>query len=109
MPDGYAAYVGVGLTLRRQSLRANADQRANILGEITALEPHYDSLNLPIELVHGTADDTVSIVIHSDKLVERIDSANLTTLEGIGHMPHHVSEDAVVDAIDRAVTRAGLR
>lgn len=109
VPDGYADYLGVGLTLRRKSLRANADQRANILGEITALEPHYENLSLPIELVHGTADDTVSTVIHSDKLIDRIGSANLTRLEGIGHMPHHVSEDAVVDAIDRATARAGLR
>ena len=109
VPDGYADYVGVGLTLRRKSLRANADQRANILDEITALEPLYERLTLPIELVHGTADTTVGNAIHSARLVDRIDSANLTTLDGVGHMPQHVAPDAVVDAIDRAATRAGLR
>lgn len=109
VPDGYADYVGVGLTLRRKSLRANADQRATILDEISALEPLYERLTLPIELVHGTADTTVGNAIHSARLVDRIDSANLTTLDGIGHMPQHVAPDAVVDAIDRAATRAGLR
>ena len=109
VPDGYADYVGAGLTLRRDTLRANADQRAGILAEITALEPHYNKLTLPIELVHGTADTTVGNAIHSARLVERIPSANLTELDGIGHMPHHVSEDAVIDAIDRAAARAGLR
>lgn len=109
VPQGYAEYVGVGLTLRRESLRANADQRANILGEITALEPHYETLTLPIELVHGTADTTVGNAIHSTPLAERIDSANLTVLDGIGHMPQHVAQEEVIAAIDRAAERAGLR
>ena len=109
MPEGYGDYVGTGLTLRRASLRANADQRANILGEITALEDKYAQLTLPIELVHGTADDTVSTIIHSDKFVQRVESARLERLDGMGHMPHHVAQDAVVDAIDRAASRAGLR
>ena len=26
----------------------------------------------------------------------------LTRLPGIGHMPHHVGQDGVIDAIDRA-------
>lgn len=109
VPEGYADYVGVGLTLRRKSLRANADQRANILGEITALEPHYDRLTLPIELVHGTADTTVGNAIHSAPLSQRVDSAHLTVLDGVGHMPQHVAQEAVVAAIDRAAMRAGLR
>ena len=40
-PKGYGAYFGPGLTLRRKSLRANALQRANLLGEIHALYPRY--------------------------------------------------------------------
>lgn len=109
VPEGYGDYVGAGLTLRRKTLRANADQRASILAEITALEPHYAQINVPTELVHGTADTTVGLSIHSEKLVKRIEGATLTRLEGIGHMPHHVAQDAIVDAIDRAAARAGLR
>jgi pimeloyl-ACP methyl ester carboxylesterase len=109
VPDGYGAYVGVGLTLRRKTLRANADQRANILEEITALAPRYPEITLPVELVHGTADTTVGTTIHSDKLVDIIPGATLDRLDGIGHMPHHVAQDAVIAAIDRAAARAGLR
>jgi hypothetical protein len=32
----------------------------------------------------------------------------LTRLPGVGHMPHHVSQDHVIAAIDRAAARAGL-
>jgi len=109
VPEGYGAYVGAGLTLRRASLRANADQRASILAEVTAMEPLYDRLTLPIELLHGTADTTVGHDIHSLPFSQRIDSAHLTTLDGIGHMPHHVAQDAVIAAIDRAADRADLR
>ena len=38
---------------------------------------------------------------------------NLTILEGVGHMPHHIAPEAVEAAIDRAAERvndrAGLR
>jgi pimeloyl-ACP methyl ester carboxylesterase len=109
VPDGYGAYVGAGLTLRRVTMRANADQRANLLDEITALQPRYGEISVPTELVHGTADTTVGLPIHSEKLVHQIPGATLERLDGIGHMPQHVAQDAVIDAIDRAAARAGLR
>ncbi len=109
VPEGYAAHVGAGLTLRRVSLRANADQRASLLDEIIALQPVYAQIAVPTEIVHGSADTTVGLSIHSEILVDQIPGATLTRLPGIGHMPHHVAEDAVVAAIDRAAARAGLR
>ena len=43
-----------------------------------------------------------------EKLAQEAPDANLTTLPGIGHMPHHVAPDAVEAAIDRAAAKAGL-
>ncbi|WP_306006255.1 alpha/beta fold hydrolase [Aquicoccus porphyridii] len=105
-PD-YAAHVGAGLTLRRETLRTNALQRANLLAEITALQPHYHRIDLPVESVHGTADTTVGLDIHAVPLEQQIDGARLTRLDGIGHMPHHVARSEVIAAIDRAAARAG--
>lgn len=107
VPDGYAEAFGAPLTLRRVSLRANADQRANILSEIEGLVPLYNQITAPTEIVHGTADTTVGLEIHSAKLVNQIDGATLTRLPGIGHMAHQVAQDAVIAAIDRAAARAG--
>lgn len=108
-PEGYAEHIGAPLTLRRVSMRANADQRANLLGEIKAQLVDYGQITVPTEIVHGTADDTVGLSIHSEKLVKQIPGARLTRLDGIGHMPHQVAQDAVIAAIDRAAARAGLR
>lgn len=108
-PEGYADYVGAGLTLRRVSMRANADQRAGLKSEIVALHTQYGGIDVPTEIVHGTADSTVGLSIHSEKLVNQIPGAVLTRLPGIGHMPHHVAQTDVIAAIDRAATRAGLR
>ena len=109
VPEGYDTYVGVGLSLRRSALRANAQQRKSILSEIKALQPRYGEIQVPTEILHGTADDIVGLSIHSEKLVTQIDGAVLTRLDGIGHMPHHSAQVAVVDAIDRVAQRAGLR
>lgn len=108
-PPGYAEHIGAPLTLRRTSLRENALQRASLKSEIAALAPRYEALTLPIELIHGGADETVSLEIHSERLAERLPNAHLTTLEGIGHMPHQVRMGAVIEAIHRAARRAGLR
>lgn len=108
-PAGYAEHFGVSLTLRRASLRANALQRAGLLSEMTALEPRYDRLKMPIELVHGAADTTVGAVIHSEPFAKAHDSAHLTLLDGVGHMPHHNRPGAVIEAVHRAASRAGLR
>lgn len=109
VPEGYAAHFGPGLTLRPGSLRANALQRAGLLSEIEALSPRYDEITVPVEVLHGTADTTVGLEIHAARLARQVPAARLTRLEGVGHMPHHAVPGKVVDAVDRAAGRAGLR
>ncbi len=108
-PEGYLEHIGAGLTLRRDSLRANALQRAGLLAEIEALHTRYDEITVPTEIVHGTVDTTVGLSIHSEPLSRQIAGANLTVLPGIGHMPHHSTPEAVIAAIHRAAVRARLR
>ena len=109
VPEGYGAHFGLAMSLRRTSLRANALQRANLRSEIQAMAPHYGDLSMPIEIVHGTADTTVGISIHAERLANETSTARLTRLEGVGHMPHQTHTEAVVEAVDRAATRANLR
>lgn len=108
-PEGYLLYVGADLTIRRDNLRANTRQVNTLRPHVVEMAARYASLTLPVEIVHGDADVTVPLAIHSEPLSRLIPGAVLTVLPGIGHMPHHADPDAVVAAIHRAAERAGLR
>ncbi|MFT6024135.1 MAG: pimeloyl-ACP methyl ester carboxylesterase [Ascidiaceihabitans sp.] len=108
-PEGYADYIGVPVVLNPKSLMANAQQRHDLRPQLQALYTQYPDLDLPIEIVHGDADTTVGVHVHSTRMVDDIKGANLVVLPGVGHMPQHVSQPEVMAAIDRAATRAGLR
>lgn len=109
VPEGYAEYVGAGLTLRRATLLRNARQIVNLLAEVEAQVPRYGEISIPVEIVHGDADTIVGLEVHSRPLAAQIPGAALTVLEGVGHMPHQVAPEPVDAAIDRAAARAGLR
>ncbi|MEP3440203.1 MAG: alpha/beta hydrolase [Sulfitobacter sp.] len=108
-PDGYAAHIGAGLTLRRASMRANAQQVNHLRPHIVKMSKRYGSLTMPMEIIHGDADTIVPWQIHAEVLSQKVANANLTLLEGVGHMPQHTNPDDVAASIDRAAARAGLR
>ena len=109
VPGGYLAHFGPQMTLRRGTMRANAQQVNGLRPFIVEMSQRYHTLQMPVEILHGTDDTIVPLNVHSVPLSGQIDSAVLTRLEGVGHMPQHVSTDAVLAAIDRAAARAGLR
>ena len=108
-PDGYLEHVGAALTLRRDTLRANARQVNWLRPHVVDMSQEYARIKVPVEIVHGDADTIVPLSIHSAKIPEQITGANLTVLPGIGHMPQHTNPEAVIAAIDRVAQRAGLR
>ncbi|WP_299653576.1 alpha/beta fold hydrolase [uncultured Tateyamaria sp.] len=108
-PDGYIDHVGPALILRRASMRANARQVNWLRPHVVRMSAEYDKITVPVEVVHGDADTIVPLDVHSAKLPDQIDGANVTVLAGAGHMPQHTHPETVIDAIDRVATRAGLR
>jgi pimeloyl-ACP methyl ester carboxylesterase len=108
VPDGYAGHVGTALALRRGSLKANARQVNGLRPHVVEMARDYPRLTLPVEILHGTADTIVPAAIHALPLSQCLPGAQLTLIEGAGHMPHHTHPEAVIAAIDRARLRAGL-
>lgn len=109
VPEGYAEYVGVGLSIRPSTLRINARQVNTLKPHLIEMAPRYPTLRIPLEAVHGTADTAVPLSVHSARMVALVPGAVLTELPGVGHMPHHASPEAAVAAIDRVATRGHLR
>lgn len=106
VPDGYAAHIGAGLTLRRAVMRANLLQVAGLKPHLQRMALHYPGLTLPVEMVHGTADVIVPPHIHAEPLQRLLPDAALDLIEGAGHMPHHTQPDRVASAIARAARRS---
>ncbi|MFY0691098.1 MAG: alpha/beta hydrolase [Paracoccaceae bacterium] len=109
VPPGYLEHIGLPLSLRRVTLEANTQQINRLLGDVAQMAPRYGSIDVPTEIVHGTNDITVPLDIHALPLSRQIPGAQLTRLDGIGHMPHHAAERDVIAAVHRAANRAGLR
>ena len=109
VPDTYLDYVGSDLTLRSRVLRTNARQVGGLRPHVVEMSNQYETLDLPIEAVHGSEDTIVPLSIHSAPLSLRLTNVNLTVLDGVGHMPHHADQNAAIVAINRTADRAGLR
>ncbi len=100
-PPGYVERLRLELVTRPATLRANATQLAVLKDQLRVMAPLYPDLATPVELVHGTADTTVPLAIHSEPLARQAPRARLTRLPGVGHMPHHSALPAVLAALDR--------
>ena len=105
VPEGYDAWLGAALTLRRGTLAANVAQVNALRDELVTMVPRYPGLTLPVELIHGTSDTVVPLDIHSQPLSQMLPNATLTVIPGAGHMPHHGHADVVIEAILRAALR----
>lgn len=101
VPAGYVEHVGAGLALRRAQLRSNARQVNSLKAHLQVMAPNYGKLTLPVEVLHGTADTIVPADVHAVPLSQRLPNANLTLIEGGGHMIHHTRSEAVLAAIRR--------
>ncbi|KHQ54208.1 alpha/beta fold hydrolase [Mameliella alba] len=109
VPEGYLDHIGPGLSLRRETIRANGRQVAALRPALVEMSRRYPQMTIPVELVHGTADTTVGYEIHSVAADKLLPDARVTPLEGVGHMPQHARPGAVIEAVRRAAARAGLR
>jgi pimeloyl-ACP methyl ester carboxylesterase len=108
-PAGYGDHLGTGLTLRRTSLRANAQQVNALRPHVVEMQKQYARLTMPVEAVHGDADTIVPAHIHAEVLMGDVPRGTLKILPGQGHMLQHTAPGELVAAIDRAAAHAGLR
>ena len=101
MTPGYAEYIGVELALRPETFRYNAEDIDQLNGHLGAMAPRYGELAMPIEVMHGDADQTVFDDVHSIPLARDVQNGRLTIFPDVGHMPHHAREDEVVAGFER--------
>lgn len=105
-PDGYLDHLDLDLTLQPAALRENARQLVALKQELRPLVLAYPALGMPVEIVHGDADRTVGLDIHSRPLAQQVPHARLSVLPGVGHMLHQVATTTCAQRIEAAAERA---
>lgn len=104
-PPGYVEHLGLDLLLRPKTLRRNARQLTALKAQLRDMVPRYPDLEMPVKILHGTADTTVGLAIHSEPLARQVAQARLTRIEGAGHMIQHVAPRELDAALARVVAR----
>ena len=108
-PPNFIAATRLPLVLRPLHFRANCEDVADAEAAVAALSPRYGAIRAPTEIVTGDSDSVVYAHIHSAGCARDIPGARLTTLEGVGHSPHHVAPERMVEIILEAERRARER
>lgn len=104
-PTDYAIRTAARLILRPRSFKANAEDVRHLYPFIVRQSTRYGSIDVPTAIVSGTTDDVVWTKIHSHGLAREIPGAALTELPGVGHMPHHVATEVVLDQLAQLSAR----
>lgn len=106
-PPDFIEATRLPLVLRPLHFRANCEDVAGAETAVAVLSPRYGGIRAPTEVVTGNSDGVVSAHIHASGLARDIPRARLTTLEGVGHSPHHAAPERIAAIILEAGRRAG--
>ncbi len=102
VPAAFTADFPLELALRPSQLLADAEDMCLLNPCVARLQAHYPEIAVPVELVTGDADTVVDPVEHGMRLASVMPKARLTVLPRVGHMLHHSTPAAILDAVDRA-------
>ena len=105
-PEGYYEQAGVDLLFRAKTFKANSQDLIHVKRFTEELSPRYGELQMPIEIISGGRDRSVSTTIHSRALVEQAPHAKLVVIDGAGHQIQHERADDALEALNRAAQRA---
>ena len=95
------------LALRPWQLRATASDGAVMMPDAKALSARYGELEMPVAIAAGKGDKIAS-PDHAERLRGAVPQGTLRTVQGAGHMVHHVATERVVEAVEEVGRRSGL-
>jgi pimeloyl-ACP methyl ester carboxylesterase len=107
MPIDYVRAAAIALVLRPREFLANARDLVTLKAAVAEQAPRYAAIKVPTVVIHGDADETVSLNIHSRPFAKAVPDAKLIVLPGAGHMIQNAAPDLVVREIEQ-ITTAGL-
>jgi pimeloyl-ACP methyl ester carboxylesterase len=107
MPEGHVKTTATMLLLRPREFLANARDLVTLKDAVREQAPRYGEIKMPVTIIAGEVDKTVSTNIHSRPFAATVAGTKLIVLPGMGHMIQNAAPDLVVSEIEamaRAVT-----
>jgi len=103
MPDRFVQDTATPLLLRPREFLANARDLMSLKQAVIAQAPRYGEIALPVTILAGDADKTVSTEIHARAFARAVPQTKLVVLEGIGHMVQQAVPERVIAEIETMV------
>jgi len=108
VPSRFKAEFPTELALRPSQLKASASDTVLMTPSAAALAERYGELKMPIIIMAGREDRIVDFTRQSGRLDEVLGKSTLVSLEGAGHMIHHIVPEKVVEGINLAASRSAI-
>jgi pimeloyl-ACP methyl ester carboxylesterase len=108
-PDGYAKDTATPLLLRPREFLANAFDLVTLKDAVAEQAPRYAEIKVPVTLIAGDADKTVSTSIHSRRFAATVPGAKLIVLPNVGHIVQNAAPDLVVREVEAMIAGADTK
>src|SRR5262245_16551584 len=105
LPQDFVANTATPLLLRPREFRANARDRVTLKQAVAEQAPRYGDIKVPVTIISGDVDKTVSTAIHSLPFAAAVPQTKLIVLPGVGHMVAQVAPDLVAREIEAMIAQ----
>jgi pimeloyl-ACP methyl ester carboxylesterase len=103
MPTGFVKNSATPLLLRPREFLANAWELVTLKPAVAEQAPRYKNIKVPVVVITGDTDTSVSPNIHSRRLAATVPNAKLIVLPGVGHMVQYAAPELVVSEIEAMI------
>ncbi|MGP9813887.1 alpha/beta fold hydrolase [Rhodopseudomonas sp. NSM] len=106
MPENYVDASATPLLLRPRAFLANSWDLTTLKEAVAEQAARYPHITAPTVLIHGDADEIVSVDIHSRAFAAAVPQAKLIVLPDVGHMVQNAAPDLVQREIEALIATA---
>lgn len=103
MPDGFVKDSATPLLLRPREFIANAYDLVTLKESVAAQVARYGEITVPVTIIAGEPDKTVSTNIHARPFAALVRNAKLIVLPDLGHMVQIAQPDLVKTEIETMI------
>jgi len=103
MPTNFVESTATLLLLRPRAFLANAQDLVTLKAAVAEQAPRYGNIRVPVLVITGDADKTVSPTIHSRPFAAALPDAKLIVLPGVGHIVQNAAPELVAREIDAMI------